>query len=119
MLLAHKLMRAWVYSIFSLHGLFHARLPVSELKRAVCWRRMCERIATLNNLEILAINGICDADAALLHFAALSRLSRLSIASASHLSTSALARLTALTALAVADAQSWVGCRMSLLHAQH
>ena len=43
---------------------------------------------TLANLEILAFDNIRDADAALQHLAALSKLSRLSIAFAHHLSTS-------------------------------
>ena len=70
----------------------------------MCWRRMCERIATLNNLEMLAIDGIRDADAAVQHLAALSKLSRLSITGVNHPSTSALARLTGLTGLSVANA---------------
>ena len=68
---------------------------------------------------MLAIDSILDAAAALQHLAALTKLSRLSTAYANHLSTTALARLTALTALVVADIRSRVGCRTSLLHAQH
>ena len=85
----------------------------------MCWRRVCERIATLTNLEMLAVECIRDANAARQHLAALSKLSRLSIALALNVSTSALARLTALTALAVDGVQHWVGRCTSLLHAQH
>ena len=74
---------------------------------------------TLANLEMVTMDGIKDADAALRHLAALSKLSRLSIAEAHHLSTSALARLTALTALVPNRVQHWVGRCTSLLHAQH
>ena len=88
-------------------------------ERAVCWRRMSERIGTLNNLETLVIDGIPDADAALQHLAALSKLSRLSIVGAKDISKSALAKLTALTALIVSHVQFWVGGCTSLLHAQH
>ena len=88
-------------------------------EHAVCWRRMFERIGTLTNLEMLVADGIEDADGALQHLAALSKLSRLSITGAHHLSTSALARLTALTALVGCSPQSWVGRCTSLLHAQH
>ena len=49
-------------------------------QHAVCWCRVCERIATLTNLEMLAIEDIRDADAALEHLTALSKLNRLSIA---------------------------------------
>ena len=84
----------------------------------MCWCRVCERIATQTNLETLDVDGIRDADAALQHLAALSKLRRLSIAQARQLSTSALARLTALTALIVSAVDYWVGRCTSLLHAQ-
>ena len=85
----------------------------------MCWCRVCERIATLTNLEMLDVDGIRDADAVLQHLAALSKLRRLSIAEANQLSTSALAKLTALTALVVSAVKSWVGRCTSLVHAQH
>ena len=81
----------------------------------MCWCRVCERIATLANLEMLAVDGIRDAYVALQHLAALSKLSKLSIKEPYHLSTSALARLTALTALVVRQMNMWVGRSTSLL----
>ena len=81
----------------------------------MCCSRVCERIATLTNLEVLNICGIENADAALQHLTALTKLSSLTIAEAGLLSSSSIARLTALTALNISIAISWVRAALLLL----